>query len=125
MEIRNSREDYLEAVLMLAEKNTVVRSVDIAEHMGFSKASVSRAMAQLAEVGLVRMDEDKFVHLTDEGQALAEKVYEKHLFFKELLKNAGVEEPMASEDACKIEHAISDESFQAIKTAFMRNHGKA
>ena len=118
MEIRNSQEDYLEAILVLAQKNPAVRSVDIAEHLGFSKASVSRAMNQLVESGLVLMDEGKLITLTGEGRAQAEKVYEKHLFFKELLQAAGVDEPVAAEDACKIEHAISDESFQAIKDTF-------
>lgn len=118
MEIRNSQEDYLEAILVLAQKTPSVRSVDIAEHLGFSKASVSRAMSQLVDFGLAQMDESKFIVLTEKGRAQAERVYEKHLFFKNILTSAGIEEERAAEDACKIEHAISDESFQAIKEAF-------
>lgn len=118
MEIRNSQEDYLEAILVLAHKNPAVRSVYIAEHLGFSKASVSRAMGQLVESGLARMNEGKLIALTDEGRAQAERVYEKHLFFKDILTSAGIEEQRAAEDACKIEHAISDESFKAIKKTF-------
>lgn len=118
MEIRNSQEDYLEAILVLEQRHSAVRSVDIAEHLGFSKASVSRAMGQLVEQGLAQMDESKFIVLTNEGRTLAERVYEKHLFFKDILTSAGIEEGQAAEDACKIEHAISDESFRAIKETF-------
>ena len=119
MEIHNSREDYLEAVLVLGQKSRAVRSVDIAEHLGFSKASVSRAMSQLAESGLIRIDESKHIMLTDEGIAQAEKVYEKHRFFLNLLQTASVDGQQAAEDACKIEHAISDESFEALRESLV------
>ena len=118
MKIQHSQEDYLEAILVLGKRQPEVRSVDISVHLGYTKASVSRAMKQLEKDGFVRMDTDKHIHLTKAGHAKAEDVYEKHSFFKEMLKSVGVAEPTASEDACKIEHAISDESFQAVKAAF-------
>ncbi|NLW79360.1 MAG: metal-dependent transcriptional regulator [Ruminococcaceae bacterium] len=118
MEIRNSREDYLEAILVMAQKAPQVRSVDVAEHLGYSKASVSRAMAQLVEAGLVHMDRSKLLTLTEQGLQEACRVYEKHRFFEEMLLSAGVEEHAAAEEACRIEHAISDEAFRAIKATY-------
>ncbi len=107
----------MEAILVLGSGGAV-RSVDIAEHLGYSKPSVCRAVAQLAKVGLVVMEDDKTVRLTPDGKAQAEAVYEKHVFFRSILLQAGVQEPAASEEACKIEHAVSDESFAAIKAAY-------
>lgn len=123
MKIQHSQEDYLEAILVLSLSGQPVRSVDIAEHLDYSKPSVSRAVAQLIQKGLVTMGDDKILTLTDTGRAQASSIYEKHLFFKRMLLQAGVEEDAASEDACKIEHAISDESFSKVKQAYTKNHG--
>ena len=111
-----SGEDYLEAVLVLQRKLGMVRSVDVARHMGVSKPSVCHAVATLKEGGFLTMDEDSFLHLTDLGREVAEKTYEKHCFFTRLLVDAGVEPKAAEQDACRMEHAISDDSFQKIKS---------
>ena len=111
-----SGEDYLEAVLVLQRKLGMVRSVDVARHMGVSKPSVCHAVATLKEGGFMTMDEDSFLHLTDVGREVAEKTYEKHCFFTRLLVDAGVEPKTAEQDACRMEHAISDDSFQKIKS---------
>lgn len=122
MQFKHSQEDYLEAILMLSKKNDLVRSVDIAEHVGYTKASISRALSQMVKEELVYLDENKYVFLTEKGLNRAESVYEKHLFFRGLLRALGVREPQATEDACRIEHVISEESFQAIKEAFGRRN---
>ena len=112
-----SGEDYLEAALMLQKKNGSVRSVDLARHLAVSKSSVSRAVAVLQESGFLTMDSDYFLHLTDMGQEVAEQIYEKHQFFTAQLIEAGVDPVQAEEDACRIEHIISEESFQKLKAA--------
>ena len=111
-----SGEDYLEAVLVLQRKLGMVRSVDVARHLEVSKPSVCHAVATLKEGGFLTMDEDSFLHLTDVGREVAEKTYEKHCFFTRLLVDAGVEPKAAEQDACRMEHAISDDSFQKIKS---------
>ena len=111
-----SGEDYLEAVLVLQRKLGMVRSVDVARHMEVSKPSVCHAVNTLKDGGFLMMDEDRFLHLTDVGQEVAEKTYEKHCFFTRLLVDAGVEPKTAEQDACRMEHAISDDSFQKIKS---------
>ena len=111
-----SGEDYLEAVLVLQKERGMVRSVDVARYMGVSKPSVCHAVATLKEGGFLTMDEDSFLHLTDVGREVAEKTYEKHCFFTRLLVDAGVEPKTAEQDACRMEHAISDDSFQKIKS---------
>ena len=111
-----SGEDYLEAVLVLQKERGMVRSVDVARHMGVSKPSVCHAVATLKEGGFLTKDEDSFLHLTDVGREVAEKTYEKHCFFTRLLVEAGVEPKTAEQDACRMEHAISDDSFQKIKS---------
>ena len=113
--ITQSGEDYLEAVLMLQKKNGTVRSVDLARHMEVSKPSVSRAVAVLQQGGFLTMDSDYSLHLTGIGQEVAEKIYERHQFFTEQLVAAGVDQETAEQDACRIEHAISDTSFQKLK----------
>lgn len=115
MEIRNSQEDYLEAILVISQSAPQVRGVDIAEHLGFSKASVSRAMGHLLQEGLISVDKGKHITLTPKGEHRAQNVYEKHRFFTQLFLDAGIEKKEASEEACRIEHAISDKAFQAIK----------
>jgi len=111
-----SSEDYLEAVLVLQKEKGMVRSVDVARHMGVSKPSVCHAVSTLKEGGFLTMDGDFFLCLTDIGREVAEQTYEKHCFFTRLLVDAGVEPKAAERDACRMEHAISDDSFQKIKS---------
>ena len=110
-----SGEDYLEAILLLHKKMGMVRSVDVARHMGVSKPSVCHAVATLRDGGFLTMDSDYFLHLTDVGREVAEQIYEKHRFFTEMLINAGVDPITAERDACRIEHVISESSFQRLK----------
>ena len=110
-----SGEDYLEAILVLQKKMGMVRSVDVARHLDVSKPSVCHAVATLREGGFLTMDEDNFLHLTDAGCEVAEQVYEKHRFFTQRLIAAGVDPKTAEADACRIEHVISEESFQRLK----------
>lgn len=117
MELHKSGEDYLEAILMLQKKKGMVRSVDLARHMGFSKPSISHAVKVLREGSFLTMDQDGYLHLTDVGKEVAEKIYEKHQFFTSSLIELGVDPAQAEEDACKIEHIISDESYQKLKEA--------
>ena len=115
MRVQESRENYLEAILMLQKKHGYVRSVDVANHLNFSRPSVSVAMANLRNLGLVTTYEHGFLHLTDEGRAEAEKVLERHLLITDWLVGLGVGEETAAEDACRIEHVISQESFDCIR----------
>ena len=117
MKLYASGEDYLEAVLVLHKKMGMVRSVDVARHLGVSKPSVCHAVAVLQEGGFLIMDEDHFLYLTDVGREVAEKIYERHCFFTEQLIAAGVDPKTAEVDACRIEHIISDESFSRLKEA--------
>ena len=117
VKLRASGEDYLEAILMLQKKLGMVRSVDVARHMDVSKPSVCHAVATLRDGGFLTMDEDYSLHLTDVGREVAEKIYERHCFFTEQLIAAGVDPRIAEADACRIEHRISDESFQRLKEA--------
>ena len=110
-----SGEDYLEAILVLQKKMGMVRSIDLARHMGFSKPSISHAVGVLKNGGFLTMDEDHFLHLTDVGREVAEKIFERHCFFTEQLIAAGVKPKTAEADACRIEHIISDESFSRLK----------
>ena len=110
-----SGEDYLEAILVLHKKTGMVRSVDVARHLEVTKPSVCNAVATLREGGFLTMDSDYFLHLTDVGREVAEQIYEKHRFFTERLIAAGVDPATAERDACRIEHVISDESFQRLK----------
>ena len=112
-----SGEDYLEAILVLKKKLGMVRSVDVALHMEVSKPSVCHAVAILRDSGFLTMDEDDFLHLTDVGREVAEKIYERQCFFTEQLIAAGVDPRTAEADACRIEHIISDESFSRLKEA--------
>ena len=122
MNLHASGEDYLEAVLLLQKKNGMVRSVDLARHMGFSKPSISHAVRVLRDGGFLTMDEDGYLHLTDAGREVAEKIYERHRFFTNNLIEMGVDPETAEADACRIEHVISDESFQKLKDAIKRNN---
>lgn len=115
MSVHESGEMYLEAILVLSQKNSFVRSVDVGEYLGYSKPSVSRAMRILRRENYIHMDKDGAITLTEEGRQIAEMIYERHTLLSELLIRLGVSEETAAADACKMEHAISDESFQAIK----------
>ena len=115
MGIHESGEMYLETIHVLLKKNGAVRSIDISEHMGYSKPSVSRAVGLLKNGGYILVDKDGYITLTENGIAVAEKIYERHMVLSRLLIALGVSEQTATEDACRLEHAISDESFNAIK----------
>jgi len=115
MHIQESGEMYLETIHVLYKKNGHVRSVDVSEHMGYSKPSVSRAVGLLKNGGYIEVDQDGYITLTATGLALAEKIYERHTVLTNFLVSLGVNPEVAAEDACKLEHAISDESLSAIK----------
>jgi Mn-dependent DtxR family transcriptional regulator len=115
MQIYESGEMYLETILLLSRKMQYVRSLDIATHLGFSKPSVSRAVGLLKKAGLISVDSKGYVTLTDEGKKIAERMYERHTVLTGFLEKLGVSSETASHDACKIEHHISEESFEAIK----------
>ena len=119
MKLHASGEDYLEAIHVLHKKAGMVRSVDVARHLDVSKPSVCHAVATLRDGGFLTMDGDYFLHLTDIGREVAEQIYEKHRFFTERLIAAGVAPETAERDACRIEHVISDESFQKLKKQLM------
>lgn len=115
MSIRESGEMYLETIYVLTKEKSGVRSIDVCEHMGYSKPSVSRAVNLLKSKGLILIDKSGYITLTDTGRAIAEKIFERHTILSSLLERLGVSPETAAEDACKIEHAISDESFDALK----------
>lgn len=115
MNIHESAEDYLESIYMESLKRGVVRSIDIANALGYSKPSVSVAMKQLEENGYIYRDADRFLHLTDKGMAIALRMYERHQTLAACLIKMGVSEENAYKDACKIEHDLSDESFDRIR----------
>ena len=120
MHLQESGEMYLETIYVLS-KNGVVRSLDVAEYMGFSKPSVSRAVGLLKQGGYLLMDKDGYLTLTESGLDVAKKIYERHTLLSKILVRLGVDEKTATEDACKMEHDISDESFSAIKEHVRRN----
>ena len=115
MRLQESGEMYLESIYVLSRKGGKVRSVDISEYMGYSKPSVSRAVNLLKTGGYIVMDRENFISLTESGLEIAEKIYERHTVLTAMLVRMGVSEETASEDACRMEHAISDETFEAIK----------
>ena len=117
MKLHASGEDYLEIILVLQKKFGMVRSVDVARHMEVSKPSVCHAVATLRDGGFLTMDEDHFLHLTDVGREVAERIYERHCFFTEQLIATGVDPKTAEADACRIEHIISQDSFEKIRRA--------
>lgn len=118
MQLAESGENYLENILILQARNGQVRSSDIATSMGFSKPSVSRAVHLLKDNGYLTMDSSNLIELTEQGLAVATAVYEKHVFLREFLIHLGVSEENAAVDACKIEHVISDETFEKLKGVF-------
>ncbi len=115
MALLESGEMYLETILVLASRGKAVRAIDISEYMGFSKPSVSRALGRLREEGYVTVSETGAITFTDAGRAVAEKIYARHTLLTELLEKLGVNPDTAREDACRIEHDISDETFEALK----------
>lgn len=115
MNLQESGEMYLESIYVLTKESNAVRSIDVVEYMGFSKPSVSRAIGLLKSGGYVTVDKDGHITLTEIGLEVAEKIYERHNIITKLLISLGVSEDVAAADACKIEHVISDESFEAIK----------
>ena len=116
MHLQESGEMYLESIFVLSQKKGNVRSIDVCDYLGYSKPSVSRAMGLLKSGGYVLMDKDGFLTLTDAGKEIAEKMFNRHTILTELLVRLGVSRETATEDACKIEHDISDETFDAIKS---------
>ncbi len=118
MHIQESGEMYLETIHILQTKNGQVRAVDISEYMGYSKPSVSRAMGLLKSGGFIQIDKDGFISLTPSGYSVAEKIFQRHTLLTNVLVSLGVSQKTAAEDACKMEHAISDESFEALKRHF-------
>ena len=116
MNIHESAENYLEAILIIKNEKGSVRSIDIANHLNFSKPSVSVAMKNLRENGYIHMDADGYITLTEKGREIAEMIYERHTLISSWLVTLGVEKKTAIEDACRIEHVISAESFEAIKS---------
>jgi Mn-dependent DtxR family transcriptional regulator len=115
MQLQESGEMYLETILILTEKNARVRSIDVCEYMGFSKPSVSRAIGLLKNGGYVTVDGDGYLALTADGREVAKRVYERHRLLTGFFVALGVDEDIASADACKVEHVLSEETFEAIK----------
>lgn len=115
MRLQESGEMYLEAIYVLSKNQKFVRSIDVSEYLGYSKPSVSRAVGLLKNGEYITVDNDGGLNLTDSGREIAEKIYERHTLLTKLLVMVGVSEEVAAADACRLEHAISDESFQAIK----------
>lgn len=121
MRLLASGEMYLETILQLSKESDFVRSIDVGEYMGYSKPSVSRAVGLLKEGGYITVDGDGFLHLTEDGRKIAEKIYERHTILTEFLTSIGVDREVAAEDACKMEHDISDTSLSAIKNYLENN----
>ena len=123
MALQESGEMYLETIYVLSQSSNTVRAIDIGEYMGFSKPSVSRALGLLRDAELISKDADGFIKLTPEGEKHAKRIYERHTLLTKLLINIGVDEKTASEDACRVEHYISDKTFNAIKAHIKKNGG--
>ncbi len=119
MQIHESAENYLETILILHNRLGMVRSIDIATELGFSKPSVSVFMKNLRENGYIFVDKDGYITLTDTGRAIADKIYERHQMIAEILMALGVDEETAYRDSCKIEHDISDKSFECMKQHYL------
>ena len=124
MAMQESGEMYLETIYILSQKSAKVRGIDVGEYMGYSKPSVSRAIGLLKKDGLARIDEFGSIRLTEAGEAKARSIYERHTVLSRLFMNLGVDEETATEDACRIEHYISDKSFNAIKAHMLKYGAK-
>lgn len=120
MHLQESGEMYLETIFILSKEKGTVRSIDIAEYMNFSKPSVSRAVGLLKSGGYINVDSDGFITLTDAGTEVANKIYERHTMLTDLLVRLGVDSETAANDACKMEHIISDKTFEAIKNHVLK-----
>ena len=120
MQIRQSGEDYLEAILVIQKRNGQVRSIDICNELGHSKPTVSVAMKNFRENGYINMDEDYMITLTEKGRAIAESVYERHIVISKFLMAIGVDEKTALEDSCKIEHDLSEKTFRCMKEHYKK-----
>ena len=121
--VNESAENYLETILILSKSHPVVRSVDIAEELGFKKSSVSVAMKNLREKEHITVTKEGFIYLTDSGKQIAEMIYERHEFLSRWLVSMGVDPATAANDACRMEHVVSPESFAAIKAFVLKNTG--
>ena len=121
MKIQESAENYLESILALKEEKGAVRSIDIVHHLEFSKPSVSRAMSLLRENGYITMDKEGYIELTESGHEIASRIYERHQLFTQWLIRLGVSPETAAADACRIEHDVSDETFQKLKAHISGN----
>lgn len=119
MSLKESGEMYLESIYVLCQSNKNVRSIDIAEYRNFSKPSVSRGVGILKQQEYITVDKDGYISLTERGKETAERIFERHTVLTEIFKAIGVEEETAAEDACRIEHVISDETFQAVKNFYL------
>ncbi|MEE1244700.1 MAG: metal-dependent transcriptional regulator [Acutalibacteraceae bacterium] len=115
MSLKESGEMYLETIYILCKSKSSVRSIDVAEYMNFSRASVSRGIGLLKKQDLILMDKDGYITLTEKGLKTAEKIYERHTVISKMLMAMGIDEKTATEDACRIEHVISDKTFEAMK----------
>ena len=122
MALQESGEMYLETIYILSQESNAIRGIDIGDYMGYSKPSVSRALGLLRDEGLVIKDPEGFIRLTPSGEVIAKRIYERHTVLTHLFKNLGVDEKTAAEDACRIEHYISEKTFDAIK-AHMKKYG--
>lgn len=122
MALQESGEMYIEAIYVLSMKSNSVRAIDIGDYLGYSKPSVSRALGLLKNEGLIKKDSDGYIKLTEAGNILAKRIYERHTVLSQMFINLGVDEETATEDACRIEHYISDKTFEAIKT-HMKQYG--
>lgn len=123
MAMQESGEMYLETIYVLSKKTSAVRGIDIADHLGYSKPSVSRAVGLLKDEGLVEKDAEGYYKLTPAGEKMAKNIYERHTVLTKLLMDLGVDEKTATEDACRVEHYISDTTFKAIKKHMKTNGG--
>lgn len=124
MIMHESGEMYLETIYILSKKKTQIRSIDVAEYMGYTKPSVSRAVGLLKKSGHILVDKDGYITLTDKGLQISEGMYERHTILTNLLVSLGIDEETASEDACKIEHDISEKTFSALKSLYEKHESQ-
>lgn len=125
MKMQESAQDYLESILILSEQKEYVRATDICNYFGYARATVSVFMKQLKENGYVNIDEHNHITLTDKGMVIAQQMYERHKFLSNLFKSIGVPDDIAVKDACRVEHYVSAETFEAIKKAYGEQEKKA
>ncbi|MBR0434687.1 MAG: metal-dependent transcriptional regulator [Lachnospiraceae bacterium] len=122
MALQESGEMYLETIYVLSQSSSTVRAIDIGEKLGYTKPSVSRALGVLRNEGLIKKDSDGYIKLTEAGEIMAKRTYERHTVLTKILMELGIDEETATEDACRIEHYISDKTFEAIK-AHLKKYG--